>query len=275
MLCRVKQLAFVMVLLVGAGCRIGGSNALPPLDADPNAGPDARGPDAMLPDAGCETGVNDDGDGADNCTEADDGNDYTDPAVFNGLKAIIGDNPGITGSCNSLDDFAEMDGHFSASTTAMNVYAGWEFDTAADSYNDPSYGFTPNWSSATAGQFSVRYSGNINLTGTGMHCFKVDVGATGTGIVTGKNMCAQIWVNAGTGGGQVTDWLAETGYQAEAADANEACVTLNAGEYSFDIVYWYFNVLERSQLEVRYCFGDTAACTPDQPIGPDMLHAAP
>lgn len=277
MLRAVKQLAVVMVVLVGvgatAGCRIGGANALPPVDADPSAGPDAALPDGPLPDAGCPVGQNTDGDGADDCAELDDGNDFTDPAIFNGLKATIGDRPEVTGSCNALDDFAEMETRFASSTTTMNVYAGWEFDTQADSYNDPSYGFEPNWSSAQSGRFSVRYSGTINLTGTGMHCFSIDVGATGTGIISGKNMCAQVYVNAGTGGGQVGTWLVETGYQAEAADANEACVTLDAGTYSFDIVFWYFNILERAQLAVRYCFGDQAACTPDQMIGPGMLQA--
>lgn len=279
MLPGVKQLAVVMVVLVGVaaqtGCRIGGANALPPVDADPSTLPDARPADGPIPDAGCPVGVNDDGDGADNCTELGDGNDFTDPAIFNGLKATIGDRPEVTGSCGALDDFAEMESHFSSSTTSMNVYAGWEFDTQADSYNDPSYGFEPNWTSAQSGRFSVRYSGTINLTATGMHCFSIDVGATGTGIISGKNMCAQIYVNAGTGANQVGTWLAETGYQAAAADANEACVTLDAGTYSFDIVYWYFNVLERAQLQVRYCFGDQAACTPDQMITPAMVQAAP
>ncbi len=269
-----KQLALVVVL-VGAGCRIGGSNALPPLDADPSAGPDAMVPDGPLPDAGCVTGVDDDGDGVDNCTEADDGNAFTDPAIFNGLKVTIGDRPEITGSCNNIDDFTEMESRFASSTTTLNAYAGWEFDTAADSYNDPSYGFMPNWTSAQSGRFSARYSGTINLTDTGMHCFRIDIGATGTGIINGKNMCAQIYVNGGGGAGQVNNWLVESGYQADASDVNEACVTLDAGPYSFDIVYWYFNVLERAQLQVRYCYGDQAACTPDQMVTPSMLQAAP
>ena len=37
-------------------------------------------------------------------------------------------------------------------------------DTTADTYNDPTFGFDPNWSGAQFGAFSVRFHGTIELT---------------------------------------------------------------------------------------------------------------
>lgn len=269
----------IVIAVLLFGCRIGGTNALAPVDAE-TASTSADADPAMLPDAGepdaapCQPGVDTDGDGAEDCGEAGDTNPFTDPLIFNGLTATIGDRPEVTGSCNALDDFAEMEGRFDNASNVMNVYAGWEFDTNADNYADPTYGFMPNWSSSQGGRFSVRFSGTIDLSGGATHCFKIDVGATGTGIVTGKNMCAQVYVNAGTGSGQSNTWLVETGYQAESSSANEACVSLPAGAYSFDIVFWYFNVLEQAKLEVRICSTDQSACTPNRPISQAEVQAA-
>jgi hypothetical protein len=250
------------------GCTIGGVNALPPVDAGPaidaGADGDGAGPDA----AACEVGVDTDGDNLADCDELADGNPVTDPAVFNGLTAIIGDRPEVTGSCDNLDDFAEMETRFATPMQAMDVYAGWEFDTAADDYDDPSYGFAPNWTSADSGRFSVRYNGSMFVDTGGMYCVSIDVGATGTGIVTGKNMCAQVYV----GGGPA--WLVETGYQADSDTAHTACATLTAGANPIDIVFWYFNVLEQAQLTVRWCFGDADPCTPDTALDPAALQAA-
>lgn len=240
-----KVVIGVGIVLLG-GCQLWGTHALPPeLDG---GSADARVADAGDLDGGGTDAARDSG-----------------PAPFRGLLAVIGDRPEVTGSCNALDDFAEMETRFTGSTR-MNVSAGWEFDTDADAYNDPSYGFQPNWGSAPSERFSLRFTGKITLASAGQQCFSVDVGATGTGIVSGKNMCAQVYVNAGTGSGQATQFLVETGYDAASGSANVACVTLPAGEYPLDIVFWYFNVLERAKLQVRRCTGTSAACTPDQPI---------
>ena len=200
-----QPLVIIATLLLSSGCQLFGTNAIPPdgggsvdggtLDAGADASPDATlARDAM---------------------------------VFNGLLAIIGDRPEVTGSCDALTDYAEMAGHFTGATR-MPVSAGWDFDTDADAYNDPSYGFQPNWASDPSERFSVRFTGKLNLTAAGMHCFSIDIGATGTGIVTGKNACGQVYVNAGTGSGQATRRLIETGYMAESATANQACRKLSA-----------------------------------------------
>ena len=103
--------------LVLCACTLGGVNALPPYDAGP--APDVVViVDAGVPDAAdCEAKVNTDGDGLDDCAELTDGNPVTDPNVFNGFTATIGDRPEVTGSCNALDDYAEMETRFASSTT--------------------------------------------------------------------------------------------------------------------------------------------------------------
>jgi hypothetical protein len=254
------------ILCATAGCTIGGVHALPPEPRDADPPPDAAATDVYM----CDPSINGDGDELGDCAELDDGDDFTDPMVFNGLTATIGDRPEWTGSCDWLDDFDEMIGRFDGSTQVMDVWAGWEFDTDADSYDDPSYGFQPGWPSAQSGRFSVRFNGRIRLAADGTHCFSIDVGATGTDIIGGKNMCAQIYVDGRPGGA----WLAETGYGADSVDADVGCVDLPAGDVPLDIVFWYFNVLERAQLTVRACTG-AAPCAPDRPLDPVELQAIP
>ena len=226
---RVRHLTFIF--LIASGCRIGEYIAPPPVDA--GGGGDVDGgelTDGAPPDA---------------------------PGVT-GLRATIGERPEWTGSCDALDDQAEVNDRFDPPVQEQDVVAGWEFDTGADSYADPSYGFDPPWPSAESGRFSVRFRGRIRLA-AGPHCFSIDTGATGTDIIGGKNMCGQIWI-----GGAV----AETGFAAATAGPATVCVDLaEAGAEDLDIVYWYFNVLEPARLVVRQCAG--AACTPDQPIAAD------
>jgi hypothetical protein len=247
----------ISLLLVPAACTIGGVNALPPLGGDATGGDGGVSPGddggGAADATACTPGADGDGDGLDDCDELGDGDPFTDPEVWNGLTAIIGDRPEWTGSCDNLDDWAEMDSRFAASTRRMKVRAGWDFDTSADDYADPSYGFDPNWTESDSGRFSVRFTGLIRLAEAGPHCFSVDIGATGTDLIGGRNGCGQVWLNAGDGAGETSGWLAETGFSAESNEARIGCVELPAGVYSFDIVFWYFNVLEQAILHVRSC----------------------
>jgi hypothetical protein len=258
---------FTLLTLTAAGCTLGGVDALPPYDAAPRPGSEIA-PDAARRDAAaCVAAANTDGDGLSDCDELGDGNPVTDPAVFNGLTAIIGDRPEGTGSCSALDDYAEMASRFATPVRSQDVYAGWEFETDADSYADASYGFVPAWDDAPSERFSVRYSGWFLPAGAGTHCFRIDVGARGTGIVSGKNRCAQLYLGAGPA------WLVETGYLAESETADEACAELGAAAVKLDIAFWYFNVLETATLRVRYCYGGDAACAPDTVISALSLQA--
>lgn len=210
------RLALAIIVVLGTGCRIGEHIAGPPVDG----------------------GADDDD------VTVDAGDDLDGSNAFHGLHAIIGERPEWTGSCDALDDRAEMNDRFDPVVHEQDVTAGWEFDTSADDYDDPTYGFAPNWPSAESGRFSLRFTGTIDLT-AGHHCFSIDVGATGTGIVDGKNMCAQIY--AGTG-----DAIAETGYLAATAGVATGCIDVDTdGPVPLDIVFWYFNIFEQAKLVVR------------------------
>ncbi len=220
-------LAATVIAIVAAACRLGEHVAEAPIDG------------LGLPvDAALAT--------ADAAVDAPDGP--------RGLRATIGDRPEVTGSCGALDDRAEMLTRFEPAMAEQDVTAGWEFDTDADSYDHASYGFVPNWPSATSGRFSLRLHGRITLD-AGPHCFSVDIGATGTDIISGKNGCGQVWVGAGNAA------LAETGYEAATSGVATGCIDVaSTGPTDFDIVFWYFNIFERARLNVRHCAG--AGCTP-------------
>jgi len=197
------------------------------------------------------------GDDDDDDDTSVDGGDVPDSAPPAGLHAIIGEKPQWSGSCTALDDRAEMNDRFDPPVQEQDVTAGWEFDTDKDSYNDPSFGFMPNWTSAESGAFSVRFHGELALT-AGTHCFSIDIGATGTDIINGRNGCGQIYL------GTASAPVAETGFDAASVEAAVGCVDVADGAQDLDIVFWYFNVFERAILKVRHCAG--ADCTPDQPI---------
>jgi hypothetical protein len=187
------------------------------------------------------------------------------PEGPHGLHAMIGVRPEFTGSCGALDDRDEMAGQFAAPVQEQDVVAGWEFDTGADAYDDPTYGFEPSWPSpAESGRFSLRFEGRITLD-PGPHCFSIDIGATGNDIFGGKNGCGQLWL------GSADTASAETGYEAATAGPATACLEAIGGPIELDIVFWYFNIFEQAKLMVRHCAG--ATCTPDQPL--DLMSLQP
>jgi hypothetical protein len=228
----------LVVLAVTSACRIGEHHAAPPVDGSSAA---------VIADAGL-----------DGAADADEN-------TFHGLHAAIGQRPEWTGTCKTLPDYPTMMTLFATPVQQQDVDAGWEFDTAADSYSDPSYGFDPSWpTAAPAERFSVRFRGTIHLA-AGTHCFSIDIGATGTDIITGKNACGQVYA-----GDAQPPALAETGYEAKTSGPATGCIDVAADKnVELDIVFWYFNIFEQAKLLVRHCAG--AACTPDQPLSvPDL-----
>lgn len=230
------------VLWLTSACRIGEHIAEPPVDAG----------DGSHADADPRGGGSDGGDGG----PGDD--------AFHGLTATIGERPEWSGTCTSIDQRDEMDDRFDPIVQQQRVTAGWEFDTAADSYDDPSYGVMPAWPApAESGRFSLRLHGALALP-PGTHCFSVDIGATGTDIVGGRNGCGQLWLGDGAAP------LAVTGFDAPSVDAAVACAEVAPGD-EVAIVFWYFNIFEQAKLRVRHCAG--AGCTPDQPLIADDVRA--
>jgi hypothetical protein len=267
----IASCVIVPLLAAGTGCRFGENVAEAPVDGAVADGVDIGDAGDTTPDGpvACTPGADGDGDGISDCDELNDASPFTDPAKFNGLHAIIGDKP-FSGNCNDLDDYAEMETRFDEPAQEQDVTAGWHFETSANSYNDPEFGFAPNWTEADSGAFSVRFRGQIWLT-AGEHCFTVDVGATGTNIVNGHNMCGQVYVGSA---GPPTAALVETGYNATVDGAHTACTTVAAdGGYPIDIVLWLWEVnLWPAKLHALHCTG--AGCTPSLPIPAAELQAA-
>ena len=231
---------FTIGCVLVAGCRFGEHTAAPPVDGAPSG-------------SGVIDGAPADPDAPEN--------------VFHGMRASIGDRPEWTGSCSAnVPDYATMTAHFASPKQEQDVDAGWDFDTGADSYSDPSYGFDPAWPTAAPGErFSVRYRATIHVS-AGAHCFSIDTGATGTDIIGGKNECGQIWL--GPDGAPAK--LAETGYQAQTAGPATGCVDQPTdGTLELDVVFWYFNIFEQATRHVRTC--DGASCTPAQPLSVPAL----
>lgn len=244
---RQKLRGVLLTLALCAACRFGEHHAQPPLDGAPPDGKADASPDA-------------------------------EQNVFHGMHAVIGDTPQWTGSCSALAGYTMMSSHFAQPMQEADIDAGWDFDTSADSYTDPSYGFDPMWPSSAPGQrFSVRYRATMRLA-AGHHCFSIDIGATGTDIITSGNQCGQIYV--GVAGATPDTAIAETGYEAATSGPAIGCVDVPAsaavettapdgsvtrgGGAELDVVYWYFNIFQQAVLHVRHCAGD--GCTPADPL---------
>ncbi len=177
------------------GCRIGEHIAAPPVDAS-GAGTDLDGGPAADATT-CDPGGDGDGDGVADCVERDDGDAFTDQVVFNGLHAIIGETPEVTGNCSALDDRAELDDRFDPAVAAQDVRAGWELDTGADSYADPSYGFSPNWASAVFWYFNIFEQARLAaLRRRRLHAERGDHARHGPGAIAPRG--AYFWVLAST-----------------------------------------------------------------------------
>jgi hypothetical protein len=231
--------AAASIAVLVAACRIGEHHASPPVDGRGSGAV----PDAVI-DASSDA-----------------------PDTFHGMRVSVGDRPEWTGSCTmNVPDYSTMMSHFASPKQQQDEIAGWEFDTDADSYSDPSYGFAPPWPMAAPSErFSLRYRATIELA-AGPHCFSIDTGATGTDIITGNNECGQIWLGAVGAPAK----LAEVGYQAASNGPATACMDQpTAGAAEIDLVFWYFNVLATAKLVVRQC--DGASCTPDQPLSVPAL----
>jgi hypothetical protein len=273
-----RELAACSITLWVAACNFGEHIAEAPVDStttgdgtDIDAGDNT--PDAPGGDPPCEGTTDGDGDNIPDCTEQDDGDPATDPAIVNGLHAVIGRAPEVSGSCKWLESWDEVKHELGTIKREQDISAGWSFDTMANRYDDASYGFAPNWPAAEGGRFNIVYRGKVFLT-AGQHCFAVDIGAAGSD--SASNRCAQIYVSIGA---RATSALAQTGFEAP-ANAAVNCVDMTAdGTAPIDIVYRNFHLAlppithPHNKLDVRHCAG--VACTPTTTLPATMLQATP
>jgi len=262
------------LIVATAGCKFGEHIAEAPVDGSTvvdgvNIDAGDTTPDAPDGPGACAPGADGDGDDIPDCTELEDGDPFTDPAKFNGLHAIIGRAPELSGSCSWLDTWDEVLHEFETTKREQDVHAGWSFDSTANRYDDLSYGFLPNWTAAEDGRFQLRFHGQVNLA-VGDHCFAIDLGDTG------GNKCAQIYLGIG---GPATAALAETGFEATANQATGCVTVTTAGAFPIDVVFRNFHLAlpplfpPHNVLDVRHCAG--VGCMPTATIKATMLQPQP
>jgi hypothetical protein len=120
-------------------------------------------------------GTDTDGDGLTDCAELDDGNPWTDPAIWNGLIGATYDKcAGGNPACTGIDTNAEVTACMAKPVIqGQNLGAGWGFADNNANRCDAAYAFKPNWTqTCNDNTFSVSYTGFINLT-AGTHCFDI------------------------------------------------------------------------------------------------------
>jgi hypothetical protein len=206
---------------------------------------------------GCSAGTNTDGDGMDDCTEAGDGDPWTDPAIFNGMHVRWAEQCNGAPSCPDIDTLAEVDACVASvpMVEQMDQYSGWDWTNPDDSICTPGYNFQPPWtqcSDSNAIRWQADWQGYINLTQSGQHCFAA-VGAS-------DQSCTAIYFNTETMG--ITDL---SGY---------VCFDVPAGAYP---IRWHYEMDNGSDsnMHVSYCFGGATPCALGLPILASMLRVSP
>jgi hypothetical protein len=201
--------------------------------------------------AGCADG---DADGITDCDEANDGNAWTDPAIFNGFRVERGNQCSAAGVCTENDMLQKVNACMQGNVVEeKNQYGGWDWENPPDDVCDAGYGFAPRWSNCTV-WWAARWNGCIHFETGGPHCFQI-VGGTGEG-------CAALYFNGNSGGAD-----AQSGTPVK-------CFNLAAGNYPILLHYTMDNG-SSSSMHVRYCDAQPGTtCTPSTAIPSRMLRTS-
>jgi hypothetical protein len=201
----------------------------------------------------CAAGADQDGDGLTDCTELNDQNAWTDPAIFNGMRVRWAEQCDADPSCDPAETPTRADACLAESGVREERLqsAGWSWADSPDSICDPSYGFQPAWQQCGGGErerWQADWQGTIFLAEPGQHCFSV--------VGRESEACATLWFNGATTG---PDY--RTGAR---------CYTVAAGVYP---IRWYYQMDDgsSSDLHVNHCFGGAAPCTPTLEIPSTLL----
>jgi hypothetical protein len=195
---------------------------------------------------------NRDGDGLDDCVEANDGDPWTDPDIFNGMRVRQRNQCSASGNCNENNTRAKVTSCMSGSIQqTLDQYAGWDWNNPPDDICSSGYGFRPNWTQCDS-TWQAEWSGVINLAQAGNHCFNI-TGSTNEG-------CGSLFFDTATNGIQ-------TG-------APTQCFDVAAGVYP---ILWHYTMDNgsSSSMHVNYCFGGASTCTPSTAIPASMLRTTP
>lgn len=214
----------------------------------------------------CSGSVDSDGDGLTDCFELENGSD---PNTYNGLKVTIDSFAG-DGSCNAMDDYAEMESRYESPREVKVMRAGWEFNSKNHTYTSSTYTWDPSWSRSGKRTWKVRFEGSFRAPASGRYCFDVTNGSNGGGIVNGWNSCAQIWIDQ--------QRMSEAGYNAS-DHAQPGCIDLVSGQsYKIDLVgrYHNANVGRPFVYSARYCSDANGAdCQPNAILPLELVTPIP
>jgi FAD/FMN-containing dehydrogenase len=196
----------------------------------------------------------------------------TNPGVFNGFRTRIAPaHP--AGDCAYNDSWSEVQSVFSSSNVSKDwkTTAGWTFDTSAHNFTNASYTWNP-WPVGTGYiTWAARFTANFMAPQAGRYCFSVDNGATGSDIISGRNACLAAWWNQSR--------ITQTGYSTAGGSGGSprtACVNVTTpGANQLDLVgRWHdANIWRNFRMQVKYCFGGGANCTPNTILPRNLLHA--
>jgi hypothetical protein len=201
--------------------------------------------------AGCPDG---DGDSMTDCDETNDGNAWTDPAIFNGFRVERGNQCSAVGNCNENNTLQKVNACMQGNVSEeKNQYAGWDWQDPPDNICDPGYGFAPNWSNCDS-SWAARWNGCIHFATAGPHCFQI-AGGTAEG-------CAALYFNGNSGNAD-----AQSGTAVK-------CFTVAAGNYPILLHYTMDNG-SVSSMHVLYCDAQGGLpCTPSIAIPSRMLRTS-
>jgi hypothetical protein len=183
------------------------------------------------------------------CAETADGDVWTDPAIFNGMRVRRANQCTTTASCAENDTLAEVNTCMATVLETKDQYSGWDWDNPPDDICSAAYGFQPPWSVCDT-TWAADWQGCVQLTGSGPHCFEI-FGGTQEG-------CAALYFDGNTGTANT-----QSGKPA-------VCFDVPAGNYP---IRWHYTMDNgsSSSMHVRYCNGAGTTCVPTTAIPSSML----
>ncbi|MBN1656407.1 MAG: hypothetical protein JXA30_21740 [Deltaproteobacteria bacterium] len=190
-----------------------------------------------------------DGDGIENCAEQDDGRDWTDPEIFNGMRVSHAGRCHYAPSCDRIDDLFEVEA-CSKVDEEKTIYSGWDFSTSDGDLCDPGYGFKPAWSNCSEG-FQIEAKGYIELTQAGYHCFEV------LGEAELREECGSFFFHDQK--------------KAIVTNGGPICFYTSAGVYP---IRWFYETSAKEtthSLHVNYCYEADSPCAPSEAISSSLL----
>jgi hypothetical protein len=211
--------------------------------------------------------VDTDGDSLGDCDEEDDGDDFTDPAIFNGVRVETRSQSDNDPACSMFDTLGEVfDAISGGADETLDQYAGWDFDDTDDNRTNPGYGFQPPFTDGDS-SWQIDAVGHIQLA-AGRHCFEV-AGET-------DESCGTLFV-ATTPSDQFGGWDAEdSGTTATAQHGGGvSCLDLEAGVYPIRWHYEMDNGRGPQAMHLRHCHDESADCTPTDAIPSRILRVTP